>query len=702
MKRRIGCLLLAICMLAGLAAGCSRKPENVTVPTETETVATEPEATIPADGNPADVTCQGSYTRENPDGSKVVATIGDEKLTNAQLAAYYWMEVAAFQSQEARDAAPDLEKPLDTQPCPLEDGVNSWQQFFLRRALNTWHGVQALTLQSEEKGIPTEEAYQPNEENHEKYMTGIPATKFLYGYNHNYTINTLHQAYLDNLPELLRTLAGTGGYADTDAMARALTGVSGEQLLDYAALYNKGYMYATALSYLIEPTEEEVEEWYSAHEQEYTQAGITKNGEKLVDLRQVLVLPESADAYKDRRTGEDVPAVTVTIRDDGKVETSQTGWDAAQARAEQLEKDYEQSVLKNRNSNARSTRDALFADFAHLNSQDLDTAPDGGKLSRIQKGELIQPLDEWAFDSARESGDVGIVRSDYGWHLLFYTGSVETWYAEAEENLIADRLAQALTEVKENYSVKIDYAAIELPEAAAKSDVLTPSKILYPDVAHQRYPEIPLYLQQDYPDTMYGNYKVSSHGCGITTMSMLASYMADEPLTVPVMCARYGNYCYQNGTDGKLFVVAPAEMGFYLRKQTYNWKEAKQALEDGYVVTCVQTKGYWTRGGHYLALEKLVDGQPGETEKRVQVRDSNIFNYGRLEDHKLDAFKWETIPPNAQSFWIYENKNVTFAACSRCGDASAATRGILGEDYVCPRCRAAVLRRSVFLNTIAE
>ncbi len=703
MKKRIGCMLLVFFMLAELSAGCSQESTDVTNSSaKPEAAAAETEATAPADGNRTDVTCQGSYTRENPNGSEVVATVGSESLTNAQLAVYYWLEIADFQSRETQDIVPDFDKPLDTQPCPLDDSVNSWQQYFLRRALNTWHGVQALTLQSEEKGIPTEEAYQPDEELHEKYMTGMPATKFLYGYNNNYTINTQHQAYLDNLSELLNNLAETGGYADTDAMAQSLTGGSGEQLLDYAVLYNKGYMYATALSYLIEPTEEEVEAWYTAHEQEYAQAGITKNGDKLVNLRQVLVLPEAADAREDSKTGENMPAVTVTIQDDGRVETSQAGWDAAQERAEQLVKDYEQSVVKNTNSNAKSTRDALFADFAHLYSQDTDTAPDGGKLSRIQRGELIQPLDEWAFDPARENGEVGIVRSDYGWHLLFYTGSVEIWYAEAEKDLIASRLMQALAEVKENYPIQIDYTAIELPEAETKCDVLTPSQILYPDVGHQRYPEIPLYLQRDYPNTMYGNYRVSSHGCGITTMSMLASYMADASYTVPVMCARYGNYCYKNGTDGILFDVTPAEMGFYLRKRTYDWKEAKQALADGYVVVCVQHKGYWTRSGHYMVLEKMVEEQPGETEKRIQVRDSNIYNYGRLKDHQIDAFKWETIPPNAACFWIYEKKNVTFAACSRCGDASASTRGILGDDYVCPRCRTADLRRNVFLNAIAE
>ena len=50
---------------------------------------------------------------------------------------------------------------------------------------------------------------------------------------------------------------------------------------------------------------------------------------------------------------------------------------------------------------------------------------------------------------------------------------------------------------------------------------------------------------------------------------MLASYMADDELTPPEMCARYGNYSHKNGTDGMIFNYEPAVMGFYLRKKTY-------------------------------------------------------------------------------------------------------------------------------------
>lgn len=120
--------------------------------------------------------------------------------------------------QAAHETAPDFDKPLDTQPCEIDDSVASWQQYFLKRALNSWHSALALSLQSVDEGIPTEEAYQPNMKNHETYMSGKPATAYLYGYNKNYRLNTLHEQYLEDIPQALAALAEKYGFADVSAI----------------------------------------------------------------------------------------------------------------------------------------------------------------------------------------------------------------------------------------------------------------------------------------------------------------------------------------------------------------------------------------------------------------------------------------------------------------------------------------------------
>ena len=316
----------------------------------------------------------------------------------------------------------------------------------------------------------------------------------------------------------------------------------------------------------------------------------------------------------------------------------------------------------------------------------------------MKPGQLTEILDEWCFDGSRQSGDTTILRTPYGIHILYFSGSCDEAFAAAQADVITEKDAITIRFSRNAFPMTVDYSAIVLGTPADSAGIDASREILYPDIAHQRFPDVPLYLQQDYPDTMYGYFKIVTHGCGITTMAMLASYMADDALTPPIMCERYSDYSFATGTDGSLFNEAPAEMNFYLIKKSFNWKEAKAAMEEGYLVVCVQQKGYWTRGGHYLVLEKLLpDG-------RVQVRDSNIFNYGRLHDHRQDSFTWGCITPAGMAYWIYDYKRVSIPACWRCGDETTEglVPGLMEGDYTCEKCVKAQLRRNNFLTLSAQ
>ena len=175
-------------------------------------------------------------------------------------------------------------------------------------------------------------------------------------------------------------------------------------------------------------------------------------------------------------------------------------------------------------------------------------------------------------------------------------------------------------------------------------------------------------------------------------MSMLATYMSDTALPPPTMCARFGRYCTEKGSDRTLFVHTPGDMGFYLKQQVFRAEDALKALEEGYIVVCLQHEGLWTSGGHFLLLEHLNENGS------LQVRDSNIYNYAKLDGHKIDEFEWKTIPPAAISFWIYHPKQVTHAQCIRCSQADAVSNTLFTGDYLCGKCETALLRRDTYLN----
>lgn len=330
----------------------------------------------------------------------------------------------------------------------------------------------------------------------------------------------------------------------------------------------------------------------------------------------------------------------------------------------------------------RHCSEATFAQLASQLSQDEGSACNGGAYHNCAREDLSPMLACWCFDEAREPGDAAVLLTDQGCHIVYFSGKGENREAEAT------RQRQLLEEIRRQYPMTVDYESILLPE---ENHGYSLADVLYPDVAHERYPQVPLYLQQDYQTTMYGNYKITTNGCGITSLAMAATYLADEEYTPPEMCARYGAYSTQTGTAGSLFEDAPAQLGFYLIKKTYDWREARDYMEQGHLVVCCQHKGYWTRGGHYLVLEEMSE------DGRVRVRDSNVFNYIKLKPHfSEDLFEWSTLSPAGSGYWIYEKKVTTTPSCTRCGNPETLEYQF-ADNYLCKKCEAALLRQNSYL-----
>jgi len=463
-------------------------------------------------------------------------------------------------------------------------------------------------------------------------------------------------------------------------MAKAAFASTENILQSVVDAYNRSYMYFTSLGYYIEPAQEELD----AHCAEYVAASSDQGIS--VDFRQILLVPQdileedNTPSWQKDPEAEPVILEKVEVAEDGTVTCSEDAWAICEAEAQELLTYWQKKTKQT---------EVTFGEIARKNSRDAGTMVNGGLYQGIRKGQMIQVLDTWCFDPARQVGDTTILRSQYGIHILYFCASRDIAREEAEADYIRQQQLALISEAKEGFPMEVAYSSIVLTDA---DPVVSSGDLLYPDIAHERFPEIPLYLQQDYIGTMYGGFKITTNGCGITTFAMIASYLADDELTPPELAARYGRYSHANGTDGMIFNNESAVLGFYLREKTYDPRVAKAALEDGHVVVSIQHPGYWTRGGHYIACESIND------EGLIQVRDSNIYNYSRVAAHKEDAHKWGNITAAGSGYWIFEYKITDIPACSRCGNPEGVTDSLLNQDYICEKCEPALLRRNTYLN----
>ena len=379
-------------------------------PADTAASETMPEPTIPADGNPDDATCKGSYTVSDEEvianGATVVATVGSQELTNAQLQIYYWLEVQNFVAQYGSYAAYfglDLTQPLDMQICGIADPAVTWQQYFLASALADWHNYAALAEEGKANG------YEMDQE----YVDMIAA-----------------------LPESLTTDAGLQGFASAEEYMAYNVG-AGATIADYQAYmttYYEGFTFFQSRYEAMVPTQEEMEAYYAEHEEDYVSQGVTKDG-IYVDVRHILILPEGA-------TVETIYTETF----------SEEAWAASEKKAQEI---LDQWL-------AGEQTEEYFALLANDYSQDTGSNTMGGLYTEVYEGQMVEEFEAWCFDEARQVGDYGIVKTELGYHIMYFSGSRPIWVSYVESDLMGDRGMALINETTEKYPLIVTYEKISL------------------------------------------------------------------------------------------------------------------------------------------------------------------------------------------------------------------------------------------------
>jgi len=417
----VAIIVLVALIIAMLVGGMGGGNMQATVPNETvdttpaETEPTVP-PTVPADTGLDDVTHKGSYSATDEEAiaaaDTVVATMGDKTLTNAELQVYYWSYAGSYVSSEYGYQAMmygmiDLARPLDTQ-LSLADQSLTWQQYFLKSALQNWQSLQAMALEAEEAG---------------------------------YTITEESEAILEGVPADLEAMAEQYGAESVDQLIADNfgAGATSEEFIKYQRIYYEGAPYYNDEMAKIAFTDAEIEAFFNEHEEEYAQQGLTRD-ETVVDVRHVLIMPEGATSETIR---------TETFSDEA--------WAAAEKEANDLLVNWKKG----------DKTEESFAQMADENTDDgndanMDGQPDGGLYTGVTKGQMVAEFEDWCFDSSRQAGDVGIVKTMYGYHIMYFIKGEAVWPHYAEQDLMAKTENEFLMSIIEKHPIEVDYSAIQL------------------------------------------------------------------------------------------------------------------------------------------------------------------------------------------------------------------------------------------------
>lgn len=165
----------------------------------------------------------------------------------------------------------------------------------------------------------------------------------------------------------------------------------------------------------------------------------TRIEDETYSVRHILIMPEADESQTDSTTGE--------------TKYTDEQWAAAEEKA--------QSILDEFNSGDKT--EYSFALLAEANSEDTASTTAGssdafgGLYEGVGLGEMVTEFEKWATDDSRKYGDTGIVKSDYGYHIMFFIDDCPSY----ESQIITDIRNAKFDEIAENADIEIHDSVVD-------------------------------------------------------------------------------------------------------------------------------------------------------------------------------------------------------------------------------------------------
>lgn len=344
--------------------------------------------------------------------NQVVATCGDYEMTNVTLSYYYWQLYNSALNSYGSYVTMFFD-PSQSLATQMLDETHSWQDMYLEQAVTSFQQNATLATLANAEGI---------------------------------TLSEEQESYLTTLRDSITQAAEANSFASADELIQLDFGpyASVDSYLEHARMTFLAQAYLEEKFQNLDYTEADVEAYYDENAETYAADGVEKDDTKLIDIRHILIQP-TADADAE-------------VDESGNVVWTEENWAAAEAEAEELLAQWK----------AGEATEESFAELAKEHSVD-GSASNGGLYTGVYPGQMITEFNDWCFADGRQVGDTGIVKTSYGYHIMYFSGfgDQDYWYLVAESDYISDRQRTMLEEMVagQPFRVYYDRAVLTEPDA---------------------------------------------------------------------------------------------------------------------------------------------------------------------------------------------------------------------------------------------
>ena len=286
------------------------------------------------------------------------------------------------------------------------DGANTWEQLFVDSGFEMFHQIASAAAQAKAEG---------------------------------FTLSAADQENVDTVEARLEESAANYGYESAEAYLQAYFGPAAK-LEDYVAYYQINVFVNAYLSHVqsqIVNTPEELSDYYDENAQMMQETyGIEKEDKKMVNVRHILIKPEA------------------TTAEDGTNTITDEAWAAAEAQAKKIYDEWE---------NVDPT-ESYFAGLAAMYTADPGSQNNGGLYEEVYPGQMVQEFNDWCFADGRAAGDTGIVRTTYGYHLMYFVSHCEYTYWElaANDMLTSQKMSDYIANLRAGQELTADQSKVVL------------------------------------------------------------------------------------------------------------------------------------------------------------------------------------------------------------------------------------------------
>ncbi|MDD6265795.1 MAG: peptidylprolyl isomerase [Clostridia bacterium] len=79
----------------------------------------------------------------------------------------------------------------------------------------------------------------------------------------------------------------------------------------------------------------------------------------------------------------------------------------------------------------------------------------------VKKGDMVTEFNDWIFAQGRKSGDCEMVKTQYGYHLIYFVDNGDVaWESEAKDKISENKMTEKLTELSKKYDIDYDSSRI--------------------------------------------------------------------------------------------------------------------------------------------------------------------------------------------------------------------------------------------------